>query len=137
ESERAKADPSSSREKSAEARQRLAESVQKPDLASVIRHDAPKSFERGRDLQIGLSCTNQDAQIQLYYRHAHQAEEYQTVNMDQKGTAFHATIPASYTDSDYPLIHFFEVAIGGRNQLYPGFEAHLANQPYYAVRASK
>lgn len=137
ESERAKADPSSSREKSAEARQRLAESVQKPDLASVIRHDAPKSFERGRDLQIGLSCTNQDAQIQLYYRHAHQAEEYQTVNMDQKGTAFHATIPASYTDSDYPLIYFFEVEIGGKKSLYPGFEAHLANQPYYAVRASK
>jgi hypothetical protein len=52
-----------------------------------------------------------------------------------RGQQFHATIPASYTASEYPLEYYFEVKESARKvSLYPGFSQSLTNQPYFVVR---
>jgi hypothetical protein len=71
----------------------------------------------------------------LYYRHVNHAERYETVEMQLKGKNYQATIPADYTNSQYPLQYYFEVREKpDKAWLYPGFTAELTNQPYYVVR---
>jgi hypothetical protein len=51
-----------------------------------------------------------------------------------KGT-YSATIPATYTDTPYPIQYYFEVKLSATAAtIYPGFGAELAGQPYFAVR---
>jgi hypothetical protein len=75
------------------------------------------------------------AAVRLCYRQVHQAQSYQTANMQARGNQRVATIPGEYSDSPYPLEYYFELQDGeGRVWLYPGFDATLANQPYFIVR---
>jgi len=72
------------------------------------------------------------ASVRLYYRHANQAERFQLVEMDAR---YHASIPAAYTDSPYPLIYYFELRESPQKAwLYPGFNEDRTNQPYFVVR---
>ena len=46
------------------------------------------------------------------------------------------SIEASYTDSPYGLLYFFEViASGGDAWMVPGYERDMANDPYYVLQA--
>lgn len=55
--------------------------------------------------------------------------------MPVQGNRGTATIPGEYTNSPYPLEYYFELHNGaGQVWLYPGFDATLANQPYFVVR---
>ncbi len=55
--------------------------------------------------------------------------------MQAQGGRYRSAIPAGYTTSPYPLEYFFTLHDGpGTAWLYPGFEANLANQPYFVVR---
>ena len=55
--------------------------------------------------------------------------------MPVQGNRGTATIPGEYTNSPYPLEYYFELHNGaGQAWLYPGFDATLANQPYFVVR---
>jgi hypothetical protein len=75
------------------------------------------------------------AGVRLRYRRVHQALPYQTVEMVRQGQQCRATIPAEYTDAPYPLEYYFELRNeAGQAWLYPGFDATLANQPYFVVR---
>ena len=48
---------------------------------------------------------------------------------------FRAEIPGQYTDSPYPMLYYFELRDAhGAAWIYPGFNADLANQPYFVVR---
>jgi hypothetical protein len=74
----------------------------------------------------------------LYYRHVNQAERYQTLELQNRGERFHGVIPASYTQSQYPLQYYFELKQGHEKAwLYPGLEANLMNQPYFVVRSAQ
>jgi hypothetical protein len=70
----------------------------------------------------------------LFYRHVNQAERYEVVEMEPRGAAFRATIPAAYTAAPYALQYYFEFAeTPEKAWLYPGFSADLGNQPYFVL----
>ena len=103
----------------------------------AVRHEPVKKFRPGEPLAVLLSSTQPDISVRLYYRHVDQAERYTTVSMESKGHEFRATIPAAYTNAEYPLEYYFEIREGTRKAcLYPGFSGALVNQPYFVVRRS-
>lgn len=103
------------------------------DVANC-QHTQPERFKKGEPLAIELSVGEKIESIQLYYRHVNHAERYKKVEMLLKGNSCLATIPAEYTNSQYPLQYYFELREKpDKVWLYPGFEANLMNQPYYVV----
>ena len=73
------------------------------------RHSAPANFQPGRPLTLELSTDAKPASVLLYYRHVDQAERWSTAQMQANGARYGATIPATYTDSEYPLEYYFEL----------------------------
>jgi len=56
--------------------------------------------------------------------------------MNKSGDQFIAAIPASYTQTDFPMQYYFALKKGENSVvLFPGFDANLANQPYFVVRS--
>ncbi|HEY3456481.1 MAG TPA: hypothetical protein VGK64_18020, partial [Bryobacteraceae bacterium] len=48
---------------------------------------------------------------------------------------YRASIPATYSDSDYPLQYYFEVKQkSGKASFYPGLGPDLTTQPYFVLR---
>ena len=82
-----------------------------------------------------MSHPNPAAAVLLYYRHVNQAERYRTLPMQARGQSYHATIPADYTKTEYPLEYYFEIKESQEQvSLFPGFSGTLTNQPYFVVR---
>ncbi|HKR32298.1 MAG TPA: hypothetical protein VJT08_17585, partial [Terriglobales bacterium] len=75
--------------------------------------------------------------VLLRYRHVNQAERYQGIEMRLEDGKAEAVIPASYTDSPFPIQYYFELRQNGRAWLYPGLGPELANQPYFVVRRQR
>jgi len=109
----------------------MAEALGRPRRTSIAaRHTPPARFTPKQPLV--LKAQADAASGRLFYRHVNQAERW--VSTELKDGA--ATIPASYTDSPYPLQYYFEFRTSPEQAaLYPGFAADLANQPYFVVRA--
>jgi hypothetical protein len=102
--------------------------------ARMVRcdHKPVQRYHRGQAISLELALARQPATVQLYYRHVNQAERFSKAAMNSEGQRFRAAIPASYTDSAYPLEYYFEVTEnGGKAWLYPGFSKQLTNQPYF------
>jgi hypothetical protein len=73
--------------------------------------------------------------MRLRYRRVNQADLWQTVDMELAGNDFHATIPADYTDSPFPLQYHFQIHTGnGVARLFPGLQPGWQGQPYFVVR---
>jgi len=54
--------------------------------------------------------------------------------MERREQHYRAKIPATYSDSSYPLEYYFEVkSMTGKALLYPGFGKDLTNQPYFVI----
>jgi hypothetical protein len=106
--------------------------------AARVSHTPPPSFRPGQPVIVELVLLDQQPSVtavRLYYRQVHQAQLYQVVDMQAQGNRFGATIPGRYSDSPYPLEYYFELhGEAGQAWLYPGFDATLANQPYFVVR---
>jgi hypothetical protein len=76
--------------------------------------------------------------VRLNYRHVNQAEQFESVDLASADGAFEGTIPAAYTSSTYPLMYFFTVDHGAAGvTVHPGFDADLANQPYYVLTSDQ
>lgn len=102
---------------------------------SACNHTQPKHFKAGGPLELELSSEKIIGSARLIYRHVNHAERYETVEMQQVGKNHRATIPADYTNSQYPLQYYFELKdTPEKVWLYPGFTANLTNQPYFVVR---
>jgi hypothetical protein len=57
--------------------------------------------------------------------------------MKANGLVYTAEIPASYTNSEYPLEYYFELRENPESAcLFPGFNENLDNQPYFVIRES-
>ena len=55
--------------------------------------------------------------------------------MRQQESRYVATLPGSYTDSNYSLQYYFELKQAPDiASLYPGLGPDLTNQPYFVVR---
>ena len=107
-------------------------------LRPACLHDKPVDFVKGEPVEIclKLSSTQIDPKVMLHYRHIDQSALYETVEMTQHGDTFTTSIEASYTDSPYGLLYFFEViASGGDAWMVPGYERDMANDPYYVLQA--
>jgi hypothetical protein len=101
-------------------------------------HTRALKFTPGKPLTIELHSTTTSGQhqaltVDLYYRHVNQAERWSTARMQAESGKFTGTIPGEYTNSAYPLQYYFLVNSEDSASLYPGFNAALSNQPYYAV----
>jgi hypothetical protein len=115
----------------------------RPHIA-IADHSPTGSFHRGHPVQITLKLpAGQAATPRMHYRRVNQAEAYKVQDMARSsGTAgapgqFTASIPASYTDSPFPLQYYFELREGKSKWLYPGFNADWSNQPYFVIRQAK
>lgn len=108
----------------------IAQPPQRPTMGA--HHVPPDRFAAGADLPVVLSGAG-NASARLFYRHVNQGERWQSVAMSQEGDTFRAAIPGAYTNSPYPLQYYFVLETGAQAALYPGFNATLSNQPYFAV----
>jgi hypothetical protein len=115
----------------------IAEVLEPPerDQASCV-HQPPKMFRAQQAVALEIAVpVRKVASVLMYYRHVNQAERFQAVEMERRGDAWSATIPAAYTDSPYALQYYFEVReSSAKAWLYPGLGPDLTNQPYFVVR---
>lgn len=102
-------------------------------------HSIPVEFNPGQPLELTLVAMSPRVHtVKLHYRHVNQVEAYQIETMSGKDRVWRFTIPGDFTDSNYPLMYFFELLDdSGYASFYPGFNTDLANQPYYHVQRAK
>jgi hypothetical protein len=127
-------------ENSAQVLAAIQEAKGRPRRGSIeCNHMPPARFIPGNDLTIALAVKNPPkVSVRLYYRHVNQSEHYESVEIQKHGGEFAGTIPAKYTDSQYPLQYYFELKQGQEKAwLYPGLNPQLTSQPYFLVRAAK
>lgn len=103
----------------------------RPHLACA--HQPPARFTPGRPLPLSLTLPHPSGQARLWYRHVNQAERWTSIAIQPSAGGFSACIPADYTQSLFPLEYYFELRDADDAWLYPGFNATLSNQPYFAV----
>lgn len=99
-------------------------------------HTPPENFHPGRPLSLTLVLSpSAAASVRLWYRHVNQAERWTSVDaISDNGRRYTATIPAEYTNSEYPLQYYFALENEKRAAwMVPGFNSALSNQPYFAV----
>lgn len=102
---------------------------------AAVRHSKPDKFTAGHPVELLLSFDKMPGTARLYYRHVNQGERYQIMEMQADGKNYKATITAEYSNSKYPLEYYFELRKSPEVvSLYPGFNDHLTNQPYFIVR---
>jgi len=105
-------------------------------------HKPPMSFRPGESLTLAVSASHLDlsgkiASVQLRYRHVNQSEIWQETEMQQSAGEFQGTIPASYTDSPFPLQYHFRIRLASGDALFrPGLESRFNGQPYFVVRSA-
>ena len=114
----------------------IKEMLGRPEREVLACRHAPRArFVPGRPLEIDLSLETPAASVILYYRHVNQAERFKLAAMERREHHYRVTIPATYSDSVYPLEYYFEVkSTTGKALLYPGFAKDLSNQPYFVIR---
>ena len=114
----------------------VAEALTRPRRdAARRRHRPPARFRPKEALALEIAVARPVASVRLYYRHVSQAERFESVEMQPQASLYRASIPATYTDSPYPLQYYFEVRESqDKAWLHPGFAADLSNQPYFVVQ---
>jgi hypothetical protein len=116
------------------------EAIQKvktrPQLPTMnCQHTPAKRFQPGKRMKIELKLTGQAKRVDLYYRHANQAVDWQVTPMDKKGNQCQAVIPAGYTKTRYPMTYYFAIDMGKAGKaIFPGLDANQANMPYFVVQ---
>lgn len=103
-------------------------------------HTPPKVFRRGQPVPVELQLAEEGAaaRVVLRYRRIDQSQPLESTELSLEGRRARSEIPASYTDSDFSLMYFFEVYDpGGGLALVPGLDPDLANQPYWVLRAGE
>jgi hypothetical protein len=106
--------------------------------AVEYEHPPVATFERGRPIEVSLAARSAEApslSVRLLSRRLNQAGAWQSSEMATDGGRFVGTIPATVTDSAYPVQYFFEVRDSPtRAWLYPGLDETLSNRTYFVVR---
>lgn len=101
----------------------------------ALKHAAPPHLTRGEDLTVSIEAPEGVHEITLWYRHVNQAERWRQMAMSRSGARFQATVPASYTDSQFPFQYYFELKTQDAATLHPAFNETFSNQPYFALTA--
>jgi hypothetical protein len=109
----------------------------RPHIA--VEHAPPALFHRGQPVLIALKLpVDTGVTPWLCFRRVNQSEAYRSQEMQPAGNVpgqFTIAIPASYSDSAYPLQYYFELRQApAKAWLYPGFNSDWSNQPYFVIR---
>ncbi|RXH58756.1 hypothetical protein GRAN_2066 [Granulicella sibirica] len=107
--------------------------VSKKRWTPTLSHTAPQTFHPGSDLELSAKADQPVLEATLWYRHVTHAERWLSVSMERNDRTFTASIPATYTQSPFPLQYYFELRSENDATLYPALNATLSNQPYFAV----
>ena len=116
------------------------EAIQKvktrPQLATMnCQHTPAKRFQPGKPMKIELKLTGEAKRVDLYYRHANQAVNWQMTPMKKTGNKCQAVIPAEYTKTRYPMTYYFAIDMGEAGKaIFPGLDENQANMPYFVVQ---
>jgi hypothetical protein len=102
---------------------------------AACSHKPPAGFTPNQAVPLEVTIKGRKiTAARLFYRHVNQAERYEVLEMEPRGAAYTAAIPAAYTAAPYALQYYFEFAeTPEKAWLYPGFSADLANQPYFVL----
>lgn len=93
----------------------------------------PQRYARGKALTIAVRNPVKAGAAMLFFRHVHQGEIWSKTGMSADGQGFTATLPAVFTESNYP-IQFYVVFDSGEGPIFaPGLGADLAGQPYIVI----
>jgi hypothetical protein len=103
-----------------------------PRPALAVEHKAPTTFHSGSDLQLIFTAPAAAAST-LWYRHVNHGERWISTPMQKTGNTYSGVVPASYTNSSYPMQYYFELHTKDAATLHPPFNPTLSNQPYYSV----
>ena len=104
-------------------------------LSVRVDHASPPAFKRGQAVKIEVAAKGKLNSMLLHYRRVNQVEPWQTLVMQGKSGRWTSTVPAAYTDSDFPLQYYFEVRNDrGEAALHPGLGVKLMCQPCFVVR---
>jgi hypothetical protein len=122
---------------SQQTRRAMSEATGRPNrpIAACL-HRPPGSFAAGAPLALSVTVLTPDdvASIRLHYRHVDQAERWKQLEMQRDSGNYAAAIPAEYTQTDFALEYYFDLATpSGTARLEPAFNETLSNQPYYAL----
>ena len=124
----------------AQVHQAILAATGRPQRPSIrCAHTPPKSFQPGEPISIAISFTHTETRerpsaIRLRYRQVNQAERWQAVDMERNREGYSAAIPGTYSKSPYALQYYFEFRRDPNVAwIYPGFDANLANQPYFLI----
>ncbi len=102
------------------------------------QHTTVQEFKPGEPIKIELKLAGEAKGVELYYRHANQAIDWQVIPMQKEGIQYQAVIPSIYTKTRYPMTYYFVIDIGDAGiAIYPGLDDNLANMPYYVIRQKK
>jgi hypothetical protein len=105
---------------------------------AVYQHTSPTAFRQGDavEIELGVALDASDpVEATLRYRRVNNAEHWRETPMHLENGCFAATIPADYTDSDFPLQYCFELRTGPLHAWrHPGLGPDLAGQAYFVVR---
>jgi hypothetical protein len=121
------------------AKQAIATALARPNRLALNAHHTPAAhFDPGKPLEVSVAFNSNGAnrKVKLFYRQADQSQRWQSVEMQSHDNEFRATIPATYTQSPFPLQYYFEVHESGGSAIFPGFAPDLSNQPYILVRSN-
>jgi hypothetical protein len=100
-----------------------------------VNHSRQYGYKPGVPINIEMSLDRKPSKVFMHYRHVNHAERFETTEMTLSGSGYRVTIPAAYTESDYPIQYYFEIKEGSEEAwLYPGFNPDLTNQPYFVLR---
>jgi len=111
----------------------------RPQLFKVDVHHIPVGkFKAGEPIKIDLKLAGEIKGVDLYYRHANQAIDWQVMPMGKVGDQYQAVIPAEYTKTRYPMTYYFAIDMKKDSiAIYPGLGENLANMPYFVVRQTE
>jgi hypothetical protein len=100
-------------------------------------HTPPVAFQPGAALSLQLKVTGSQpmARVVCHYRHVNQGERFERAEMAAREGTYEVAIPASYTESPYPLQYYFTlIESPTRAHLFPGLGPDLTTPPYFVVR---
>jgi len=98
------------------------------------QHMPASGFHKGTAQIIKLKAQGGLTAARLKYRHVNQAEYYETAEMTLQAGAYHAEIPAAYTQSEYALQYYFELQHSPTQAtMYPGLGPDLTGRPYFLI----
>jgi hypothetical protein len=122
----------------AAAMAQVLEPAKESALALQPAHSPPARVRAGEDLSLSLTLAP-EAMIdsaRLWFRHLHQGERWQVIDMKNETRAFAAAIPAAYVISAFPLQYYFEVRAKQSAAMCPGFGKDFTGTPYFLVTPS-